>query len=143
VGGILTEMHAEPAQIRFVIVGIGLNVNQEKFPAELSAIAASLRLETGKPQSRLELLVRLLREFESDYNRFLTEGAESVTKRFVTISSYAQAKRVRVSNGKESFAGVTAGLGPEGLLLVKRDGGQIVTVIAGEVSEERGGDAKR
>ena len=36
VGGILTEMHAEPAQIRFVIVGIGMNVNQEKFPAELS-----------------------------------------------------------------------------------------------------------
>src|SRR5580693_1135988 len=82
VGGILTEMHAEPAQVRFVIVGIGLNVNQEKFPAELSAIATSLRVETGKPQSRLELLVRLLREFENDYNRFLTEGAESVTKRF-------------------------------------------------------------
>ena len=31
VGGILTEMHAEPSQVRFVIVGIGLNVNQEKF----------------------------------------------------------------------------------------------------------------
>jgi len=143
VGGILTEMHAEPAQIRFVIVGIGLNVNQEKFPSELSAIATSLRVEAGKPQSRLELLVRLLREFENDYNRFLSEGAESVTKRFVAISSYAQGKRVRVSNGKESFAGVTDGLGPEGLLLVKREGGQIVTVIAGEVSEERRTDAKK
>src|SRR5262249_26739269 len=32
VGGILTEMHAEPSQVRFVIVGIGINVNQEKFP---------------------------------------------------------------------------------------------------------------
>src|SRR6267143_1923097 len=42
VGGILTEMHAEPAQVRFVIVGIGLNVNQEKFPAELAATATSL-----------------------------------------------------------------------------------------------------
>jgi BirA family transcriptional regulator, biotin operon repressor / biotin---[acetyl-CoA-carboxylase] ligase len=137
VGGILTEMHAEPAQIRFVIVGIGLNVNQEKFPAELSAIATSLRVETGKPQSRLELLVRLLREFENDYNRFLTDGPESVTSRFAAISSYAQGKRVRVTNGKESFAGVTAGLGPEGLLLVKRDSGQIVTVIAGDVTEQR------
>src|SRR6201993_709780 len=38
VGGILTEMHAEPAQVRFVIVGIGLNVNQEKFPADISAV---------------------------------------------------------------------------------------------------------
>jgi BirA family biotin operon repressor/biotin-[acetyl-CoA-carboxylase] ligase len=117
-------------------VGIGLNVNQEKFPAA-EAIATSLRVESGKPQSRLELLVRLLREFENDYNRFLTEGPESVTSRFVAISSYAQGKRVRVTNGKESFAGVTAGLGPEGLLLVKRDSGPIVTVIAGEVTEQK------
>ena len=73
-GGILTEMHAEPGQIRFVIVGIGLNVNQERFPGELANIATSLHAETGKPQSRMELLVRLLREFESDYNRFRREG---------------------------------------------------------------------
>jgi BirA family biotin operon repressor/biotin-[acetyl-CoA-carboxylase] ligase len=143
VGGILTEMHAEPGQIRFVIVGIGLNVNQERLPAELSAIATSLRVETGKPQSRLELVVRLLREFENDYNRFLTIGAESVTSRFSVISSYAQGKRVRVTNGKESFVGMTAGIGPEGLLLVKRDGGQVVTVIAGDVTEERSNDAKK
>ena len=137
IGGILTEMHAEPAQIRFVIVGIGLNVNQETFPAELGATATSLRLESGKPQSRLELLVRLLREFENDYNRFLVEGPESVTSRFAAISSYAHGKRVRVTNGNDSFAGVTAGLGSEGLLLVKRDGGQVVMLIAGDVTEER------
>src|ERR1700687_2802332 len=66
VGGILTEMPGEAGEIRFVIVGIGLNVNQEKFPAELSNAATSLRVETGKAQSRMELLVRLLREFEVD-----------------------------------------------------------------------------
>jgi BirA family biotin operon repressor/biotin-[acetyl-CoA-carboxylase] ligase len=114
-----------------------LNVNQETFPPEISGIASSLRVESGKPQSRLELLVRLLREFENDYNRFLTAGPETVTSRFVAISSYAQGKRVRVTNGKESFAGVTAGLGPEGLLLVKRDSGQIVTVIAGDITEDK------
>jgi BirA family biotin operon repressor/biotin-[acetyl-CoA-carboxylase] ligase len=137
VGGILTEMHAEPGQIRFVIVGIGLNVNQEKFAGELGAIATSLRLETGKTQSRLELLGRLLREFENDYNQFLREGAASVTKKFVAISSYAQGRRVRVTNGTESFAGTTAGLGPEGLLQVRRDDGAVVTVIAGDVTEGR------
>jgi BirA family biotin operon repressor/biotin-[acetyl-CoA-carboxylase] ligase len=137
VGGILTEMHAEPGQIRFVIVGIGLNVNQEKFAGELGAIATSLRSETGKTQSRLELLVRLLREFENDYNQFLREGAASITKKFVAISSYAQGRRVRVTNGAESFAGTTAGLGPEGLLQVRRDDGAVVTVIAGDVTEAR------
>jgi BirA family transcriptional regulator, biotin operon repressor / biotin---[acetyl-CoA-carboxylase] ligase len=136
-GGILTEMHAEPGQIRFVIVGIGLNVNQEKFPGELAETATSLRVETGKAQSRMELLVRLLREFESDYNRFLREGVTSVVARFEEVSTYAKGKRVRVTNGAESYAGTTAGLGPEGLLQVQRDDGQVMTVIAGDVAEAR------
>jgi BirA family biotin operon repressor/biotin-[acetyl-CoA-carboxylase] ligase len=134
-GGILTEMHAEPSQVRFVIVGIGLNVNQEKFPAELSAIATSLRVQTGRAQSRMELLVRLLLEFENDYNRFLSEGAASVTGRFESVSSYARGKRVTVSNGSENYYGVTAGLSPEGLLRVEREGGNVVTVLAGDVRE--------
>ena len=136
-GGILTEMHAEPALVRFVVVGIGLNVNQEKFPAELASTATSLRIETGKMQSRMELLVRLLREFQSDYNRFVREGVASVVKRFGVLSSYAYGKRVRVTNGTDSYLGTTAGLGPEGLLQVERDDGRVVTVIAGDVAEAR------
>ena len=134
-GGILTEMYAEPSQVRFVILGIGINVNQEKFPSELASLATSLRVQTGRAQSRMELLVRLLREFENDYNRFLREGAASVTQRFEAVSSYARGKRVNVSNGLENYSGVTAGLSPEGLLRVEREGGSTVTVIAGDVRE--------
>jgi BirA family biotin operon repressor/biotin-[acetyl-CoA-carboxylase] ligase len=136
-GGILTEMHAEPGQVRFVIVGIGLNVNQEKFPGELASTATSLRMESGRRHSRMELLVRLLREFENDYNRFLREGVSGVVERFETVSSYARGKRVRVSNGSESYVGTTAGLGPEGLLQVEREDGRLMTVIAGDVAEAR------
>ena len=136
-GGILTEMHAEPGQIRFVIVGIGLNVNQEKFPGEIASVATSLRVEAGKPQSRMEVLVRLLREFESDYNRLQREGVASVVQRFESVSSYAKGKRVRVSNGTESYVGTTAGLGPEGLLQVEREDGRLMTVISGDVAEAR------
>jgi BirA family transcriptional regulator, biotin operon repressor / biotin---[acetyl-CoA-carboxylase] ligase len=128
-------MHADTSLVRFVIVGIGINVNQEKFPGELNGIATSLHAETGKNQSRLELLARLLREFESDYNRFLREGAASVTERFTKASSYAVGKKVRVTNGAESFSGVTAGLAPEGLLQVEREDGKTVMVIAGDVAE--------
>jgi BirA family transcriptional regulator, biotin operon repressor / biotin---[acetyl-CoA-carboxylase] ligase len=137
-GGILTEMHAEPNQVRFVIVGIGINVNQEKFPTELSAIATSLRAETGRPQSRLELLVRLLRQFETDYNQFIAKGPEGVIRNFETVSSFTRGERVRVTNGPESYAGVTDGLSPEGFLRVRPDGSSIsVSVIAGDVSLDR------
>ena len=136
-GGILTEMHAEPGMVRFVVVGIGLNVNQDRLPGELAGLATSLRQETGKTQSRMELLLRLLREFETDYNRFLREGVAGVIQRFEVVSSYAHGKKVRVSNGTESYVGTTAGLGPEGLLQVEREDGRVVTVIAGDVAEAR------
>src|SRR2546423_1548641 len=99
-GGILREMHAEPSQVRFIIVGLGLNVNQERFPAELSSVATSLRVESGRPQSRLELLGRVLRGFESDYNRFLSGGPAAVVARFASISSYWQGNRGRRTNGQ-------------------------------------------
>lgn len=137
IGGILTEMHAEPSAVRFVIVGIGINVNQEKFPAELSAIATSLRKESGKMTYRLELLVRLLGQFESDYNRFLHEGPGFVVERFRSVSPFAEGRRVRVETGVESYLGTTAGLSGEGLLVVKKDDGALATVIAGDVSEVR------
>ena len=137
VGGILTEMHAEPSAVRFVIVGIGINVNQEKFPSELAAMATSLRKESGKMNYRLELLVRLLTQFESDYNRFLREGAGFVVERFASVSNFAKGRRVRVETGMDLYVGTTAGLSPDGLLLVERENGAVMTVIAGDVSEVR------
>ncbi len=134
-GGILTEMHADTSLVKFVIVGIGINVNQDKFPAELGTAATSLRIESAKNQSRLELLARLLREFETDYARFLRDGATSITERFSQVSSYAMGKKVRVTNGGDNFTGITAGLRPEGLLQVQRDDGSIDTVFAGDVTE--------
>jgi len=136
-GGILTEMHAEPNAVRFVIVGVGINVNQERFPTELVGVATSIRKETGRISYRLELLVRLLTQFESDYNRFLHEGPGFVVERFESVSSFARGRRVRVDTGAETYSGTTAGLSPEGLLLVARDNGPVVTVIAGDVSEVR------
>jgi BirA family biotin operon repressor/biotin-[acetyl-CoA-carboxylase] ligase len=136
-GGILTEMHAEPNQVRFVIVGIGINVNQEKFPVELSSTATSLRRESGRTSYRLELLVRLLAQFENDYNRFLHEGPGFVVHRFESVSSFARGRRVRVDTGTDAYVGTTSGLSPEGLLLVTRDNGALVTVIAGDVTEVR------
>jgi BirA family biotin operon repressor/biotin-[acetyl-CoA-carboxylase] ligase len=136
-GGILTEMYAEPNAVRFVIVGIGINVSQEKFPGELAATATSLRKETGRLHSRLEVLVKLLSQFETDYNRFLQEGAGYVVQRFELVSEFANGRRVRVDTGREAFVGTTAGLTAEGLLIVKKEDGASATVIAGDVSEVR------
>jgi len=134
--GILTEMHAEPDRVRFVIVGIGMNVNQARMPEELAAMATSLRMETGRQHSRLDLTVKLLHQLDRYYNELMREGAAPLLKRFAEVSSYAQGKRVSITTPTETFTGVTAGLEPNGLLRVVRDaGGSAEVVISGDVTE--------
>ena len=96
--GILTEMNAEQDRIHFVAVGIGINVNHERIPDELAKIATSLRIETNRMQSRVEIVARLLRHLDSYYNRFLSGGAGMIVARFSEVSSFARGKRVRDRN---------------------------------------------
>ncbi len=133
--GILTEMQAEPDRMHFAVIGIGINVNQPKMPGELASIATSMRMETGRLHSRLELLARLLRHLDRYYNQFIAEGAAPILRRFAEVSSYFEGKRVRISTSTDNFVGTTAGLEPMGILRVKRDDGKIESVISGMVAE--------
>lgn len=135
-GGILTEMHAEPDRIHYAVIGMGVNVNQAEMPESLAEIATSLRMETGKSHSRLELLIRLLHQFDRYYNQFLAEGAAPILRRFAQVSSYFKGKRVRITTPGETFTGTTAGLAPSGVLRVERDDGRgTELVLSGDVAE--------
>lgn len=113
-----------------------MNVNQTKMPSELEDIATSLRIETGKVHSRLELLIRLLRNLDRYYNQFLEEGSAPILRRFSEVSSYFQGKRVQITARGEAFTGVTAGLEPSGVLRVTRDDGRgVELVLSGDVGE--------
>ena len=74
--GILTELQAESDRINSVIIGIGMNVNQESnsFPDEIASIATSLFIETGKKINRAELIQVVLTKLEHLYDLYLQEG---------------------------------------------------------------------
>jgi len=134
--GILTEMHAEPDRIHHAVVGIGMNVNQTKMPSEIADHATSLRIETHRIHSRLELLIRLLRCLDRYYNQFLAEGATPILRRFAEVSTYFKGKHVRITTASETFTGTTAGLEPSGVLRVTRDDGHgVVPILSGDVTE--------
>ena len=64
-------MHAEPDRIHYAVVGIGINVNQTKMPAELAALPRRCGWKQGNSHSRVEVLIRLLRHLDRYYNQFL------------------------------------------------------------------------
>jgi BirA family biotin operon repressor/biotin-[acetyl-CoA-carboxylase] ligase len=133
--GILAEMHAEATRVRYVVLGIGLNVNHEHLPADLRSSATSLRLVTGRTWSRVELAAALLKALDREYRALISEDAaaarESVLRRFVEGSSYARGKAVQVEeNG--GFEGITDGLDAQGFLKVRTEQGWR-TVLSGGV----------
>jgi len=122
--GILTEMNAEATRVRHLVVGIGINANQVKFPAELREVATSLRMETGTEWSRVELCAALLKSLDREY-RSLIENAGarvSILRGFEESSSTVRGSKVSVSVNEDEnpeLAGVTEGLDERGFLLVR------------------------
>jgi BirA family transcriptional regulator, biotin operon repressor / biotin---[acetyl-CoA-carboxylase] ligase len=130
--GILTEMNAEATRVRYIVLGIGINVNQKSFPAELQA--TSLRLATGSEWSRVELVTALLKSVDHEYRRLLedSEARESILRRFSENSSWVQGKAVRIEENGSGFEGTTEGLDSRGFLQVRTVSG-LQTVLSGTV----------
>ena len=131
--GILTEMNAEATRVRHLVVGMGINANQVKFPAELREMATSLRIETGAEWSRVELCAALLKSLDREYRTLIEDaGARAaILGRFEESSSSARGRKVSIEeNG--GLAGVTEGLDERGFLRVRTARG-LTTVMSGTV----------
>jgi BirA family biotin operon repressor/biotin-[acetyl-CoA-carboxylase] ligase len=129
--GILTQLDGDR-----VLAGIGINVNHASLPPDLAAIATSLRLVTGRPHSREELLCALAGGVDRMVSLLETDGAQPVLALFTAQSSYARGRRVRVDLPGKPLVGTTAGLTPDGYLLLDGDDGRRHTILAGGVRPE-------
>ena len=132
--GILTEMNAEATRVRYIVVGVGINVNQASFAKELSA--TSLHLATGSEWSRVELVAALLKSLDREYRAMLNDpdARESILRRFTENSSWVRGKAVRIEENGAAFEGTTEGLDPRGFLHVRTAQG-LQTVLSGTVRE--------
>jgi BirA family biotin operon repressor/biotin-[acetyl-CoA-carboxylase] ligase len=132
--GILTELNAEVTRVRFVVIGMGLNVNHQAFPPELAEIATSLRIEAGRGFARVELAAALLRALDGEQaalNAGVEAARERILRRFEEHSSYCRDAAVVVEEDG-GYEGTTRGLDDRGFLRVQSTGG-MRTVLSGGV----------
>ena len=134
--GILTEMSAEVDRVRHVILGIGVDVNQEEFPVELRKIATSLKVEAGEEISRAELATEILRELDADYAR-ICGGIFSAVADEWEAGCATIGKNVSVQMGVRQIRGCAEALDDDGALLVRTEHGHLERVIGGDVTLEK------
>ncbi len=135
VAGILVQLSGAKA-----IAGIGINVNHESFPPELASEATSLSREkcgagasACQPVPREPIIAALLRAADE----YLAYDTSAILRLFTQASSYAAGRRVEVHQPRGVIRGVTAGLNPDGFLVVRQDDGTDTLIIAGGVRAAR------
>lgn len=149
--GILMEMGAEATRVSYLVLGIGVNLNVERaeFPEEFRALATSLATHRGAPVERAAFAARLYDTLEAVLDLHAQDGFEAVRPRFeARFRMRGQRVRVLDAGAPESAAldGIAAGIDADGALLVQRDDGAALRVVAGDVTiakEPHGADAER
>lgn len=134
--GILTEMNGDMDKINYVVLGIGINTNIDEaiIPDELKDKSTSLKIETGKSLSNLNVLCKFLKNFESDYINFTNTLDFSTTINLFRQHSNIINKEVTVHTIRNSFSAKCIDIDLDGnLVLVDADGNTIIQ-NSGEIS---------
>jgi BirA family biotin operon repressor/biotin-[acetyl-CoA-carboxylase] ligase len=126
--GILTELNAEVDRVKFVVVGVGVNVNTAS--RQLPEIATSLKMEAGRDFSRVQVLQMILKNLEKEQVK--KQGFVPVLKKWKQLS-LTLGQRVSVEDAGKKLEGVAIDLADDGGLLIQDSQGKIIKRMSGDV----------
>lgn len=130
VSGILTELDAEADRIKFVNIGIGINVNSSK--SLLPPQSTSLKQEIGSSVSRIELAKETLRFIEKNYFTLRQKGFNPIREKWKALSIIL-GKQIKIWSHDRYIQGEAQDIDIDGALLVRKDSGFIEKVLSGDV----------
>ena len=135
--GILAET-VETGQGLACVLGVGINLSEQAFPAELKEHATSVAAASGNSFDAELLLGIVLKHLSRYYAQLSTKnGPAVIVSDWTAASSFANSKLVSVKTGSENLVGITCGLESDGALRIQTDIGEIKIVRAGDVQSLR------
>ena len=131
--GILTEMTLKGAEIDYVVIGIGINVNNKAFPEEIVQTASSLSIELGGEIDRELLITEVWKQFAVYYEQFMQTKDLSLLKQQYENALINKEEKVKVLDPLGEYTGIAKGITNTGELIVDAEG-ELMHVSGGEVS---------
>lgn len=132
--GILTELQADPDKIHAVIIGIGINVNQqhEHLAEDIRNIATSLLIETGREQKRAELMQAIFLQLEKLYKQYIADGFEIIK---LLWESYAVSigREITARTMTNAITGIAKGITEDGVLMLEDREGVIHYIHSADI----------
>lgn len=132
--GVLTELSAEIDRVKYVVMGIGVNVNHDEsdFPPDLRDKAASLKIVAHTPIDRIKLTKLLLTILEEHYQEYLSRGFKRLIKPIRSYSSVL-GKSITFRHDGTAVIGKAIDIDANGLLVVEVEG-KTLSLGSGEIS---------
>ena len=132
--GVLTDVSLDRKRVKWVVVGIGLNVNAEpSLEPELGILATSIKRETGRAQKRPPILKRILEEMDCLYKRFLSGEITNLRDEWLSYSIILGKKVTIFSDGLQE-TGIAETIDEDGVLILLTPDGERKKIVAGDVS---------
>ncbi len=131
--GILSQAKADVNKVDFIILGIGINVNINQFPGEISNIATSLAIETGREIPRQQLIISLYENLAKWYKQLLQEGFGRIKEKWLSLSLMI-GQKVQVMFKDEIISGAAVDLDDDGSLILLAEDGKRIKASAGDAT---------
>ncbi|MEC3885878.1 biotin--[acetyl-CoA-carboxylase] ligase [Halobacillus litoralis] len=140
VSGILTEMQAEQDTIQYIVLGMGMNVNQEdrEIPSDIQYKASSLKIESSEHWNIQQTVQHILRLFEETYERFESHGFASIKKDWEHFG-YKIGEEVTISTMRKTWQATLIGIEPDGALRARSIDGEEEKLYSAEIHWGEGG----
>jgi len=132
--GILTELAAGKNKIEYMVVGVGININQSPgdFVEEIRSLATSINIATGQKINRAELVGKFLNQFEKEYLEYSDNLLTNSLDRLRNYSSLI-GQTLSVLLGKRTITGKAVDINKDGALVIEQNG-ELIALNCGEVT---------
>ncbi len=135
IAGILSEAVTDMDGIEYIVIGIGLNINNQlqDFPNDFRNTVTSASAEDQRPGSRVKVLQGLLARLESHYFGLLAGGFASILEKGKSMSAVI-GKEIRLDTINGFLVGQAIDIDDDGFLLLRDQSGIIHTIFSGEIT---------
>lgn len=135
IAGILTEMQAEQDKVLYVVIGIGINVNQkiESFPEDIQSRVTSLSIEKNGNIDMIKLIQNIIESFEEKFDLYLEHGFPKVKTTWEKYG-FRINEQLEIKTSRETWLGKFLGIAEDGALLAERESGVTEKIYSAEIS---------
>ena len=130
--GILCEMQADMDTVNWVVIGLGINVNETPFPDELQTRTVSLMEISGRKQNRADIIAGVLESLERNYC-LLAEGKWETVREKWLAQTISLGKDITVSGPSGTERGKAVGIDDCGFLRLELPDGSIKIISGGDI----------